>query len=99
MTDGDWFDAALQTLGMFLAGDELRARGPRGEPLGDDSFLLCLHSGAVAVEVTLPEDAVVAVVRGRARHRTTRCPAPNAIDAQAVLRLEPRTCLLLRAAG
>src|SRR4051812_9725726 len=45
MTDQDWFSPACMSVGMYLAGDAIRTRGPRGEPILDDSFLLILHSG------------------------------------------------------
>ena len=55
MTDADWYDQGLRTLGLFLAGDAIRTRGERGETTKDDSFLLWLHSGAAPVTVTLPD--------------------------------------------
>ena len=39
---------------MYLDGRGIRTRGPHGEPILDDSFLLLLHLGADDVEVTLP---------------------------------------------
>ncbi|HEU4489574.1 MAG TPA: glycogen debranching protein GlgX [Jiangellales bacterium] len=57
MTDGWWWDTGLLTLGMFLAGDGIRARGPRGERVLDDSFLIWWHAGAEPLEVTLPDRA------------------------------------------
>ncbi|HSI92739.1 MAG TPA: glycogen debranching protein GlgX [Jiangellaceae bacterium] len=56
MTDERWHDESLRTLGMFFAGDGLRTRGPRGERITDDSFLLWLHAGGDPVEVKLPGD-------------------------------------------
>jgi glycogen debranching enzyme GlgX len=54
MTDADWYDPGLRTLGLFLAGDAIRTRGERGQTIQDDSFLLWLHSGAEPVTVLLP---------------------------------------------
>ena len=54
MTDADWFQPAVETLGMHLAGDGIRTRSPRGEPIVDDSFLLWLHAGPRPVRVQLP---------------------------------------------
>jgi glycogen operon protein len=39
---------------MYLDGRGIRSRGPRGEAVVDDSFLLVLHLGADPREVTLP---------------------------------------------
>jgi glycogen operon protein len=54
MTDADWFSPACMTLGMYLAGDGIRTRSPRGERILDDSFLLVLHAGAEPNPFTLP---------------------------------------------
>ena len=56
MTEQDWHDPALATLGMFVSGSPLRAPGPRGEQQIDASFVLWFHSGTVPVEVDLPEN-------------------------------------------
>jgi len=54
MTDADWFDPTRTTLGMFLAGDAIRARGDRGERIVDQSYLIWLHAGGEPVDVRLP---------------------------------------------
>jgi isoamylase len=53
MTPEDWFSTG-QTIGMYLSGLDIRARGPRGERIVDDSFLLILHSGAHPRRFVLP---------------------------------------------
>ncbi|MFP5219226.1 MAG: glycogen debranching protein GlgX [Actinomycetes bacterium] len=54
LTDDDWFDPDIATLGMYLDGHGIRARGPRGERVVDDSFLLLLHLAADEAPVVLP---------------------------------------------
>jgi isoamylase len=54
LTNADWFDTGLQTLGMYLDGRGLRHRDQRGRPVVDESWLIWLHAGADPVEVTLP---------------------------------------------
>ena len=54
LTDQDWFDHGLRTIGMYLDGRGLRHRGPRGELIVDDSYLLILHSGDEPIEFGLP---------------------------------------------
>ncbi|HEX7353884.1 MAG TPA: glycogen debranching protein GlgX [Mycobacteriales bacterium] len=49
----DW-SVSCETLGMFLAGDGIAGRGPRGERIVDDSFLLWLNPQSTATTVTLP---------------------------------------------
>ncbi|MDQ6522479.1 glycogen debranching protein GlgX [Nocardioides sp. LHD-245] len=56
MTDDDWHDAGLRTIGMFVSGKPLREPGPRGEQQIDTSFLIWFHAGAEDVEVHLPEN-------------------------------------------
>jgi glycogen operon protein len=56
MTDADWFDPGRATLGMFFAGDAIRARGPHGERVVDTSYLIWLHAGDQPTEVTLPDE-------------------------------------------
>ena len=54
LDDARWFDPASQTLAMFLNGGGIRSRGPHGEPIIDESFLLVLHAGAHELRFTLP---------------------------------------------
>ena len=100
MTDGWWWDTSLATLGMFLAGDGLRSRGMRGEPLVDDSFLLWLHAGPTELDVTLPAEQWAGsyeVVLDTALESAVP-PVAAHVDAGSPLRLHPRSVLLLRAA-
>jgi glycogen operon protein len=54
LTDAEWFDTTQKTLGMYVDGRGIKTRGPRGEAVVDDSFLVMLHMGADDLEVTLP---------------------------------------------
>ncbi len=66
MRQADWLDSSATTLGVFLAGDQLRTVDRRGVRRRDTSYLLWLHAGSEPVEVTLPEawaDHYVEVVR------------------------------------
>jgi isoamylase len=54
LDDTQWFDAGLRTIGMYLDGRGLRHRGPRGELIIDESYLVILHSGDTGVEFTIP---------------------------------------------
>jgi glycogen operon protein len=96
MTENEWHDESLRTLGMFLSGDGIRSRGPHGEPIIGESFLLVVHSGADPIDVTLPEDEwaqtydvaldTAGIQPPQARHK--------AGDTVTML---ARSCLLLRA--
>ncbi|HZB50853.1 MAG TPA: glycogen debranching protein GlgX [Mycobacteriales bacterium] len=54
MTEREWHSPDTRTLGMYLDGDGIRQRGPRGERLADESYLLVLHAGAEDAAFTLP---------------------------------------------
>ena len=96
MTENEWHDESMRTLGMFLSGDGIRSRGPHGERIVGDSFLLWLHSGADSIEVTLPDDEWaqtydVALDTAGVRTPQERHKAGDAVTIPA------RSCLLLRA--
>jgi len=54
VTDEQWFDPRLRTLGMYLSGGGIRTRTTRGEQVLDDSFLLLLHTADADEDVALP---------------------------------------------
>jgi glycogen operon protein len=54
MTEREWHSLETRTLGMYLDGDGIRQRGPRGERLSDESYLLVLHAGAEDATFVLP---------------------------------------------
>ncbi|WP_419997945.1 glycogen debranching protein GlgX [Streptomyces boninensis] len=53
MNEGDWF-APRDTFGMFLSGTDIAQRGPQGEPVVDDSFLVVLHAGGAETDFLVP---------------------------------------------
>jgi glycogen operon protein len=54
LSEDDWFDSGLRSVGMYLDGRGLRHRNARGETIKDDSFLLLLHSGDADGVFTIP---------------------------------------------
>ena len=56
LTEADWHDPDLHTVGMFVSGDPLRERGPHGEVLHDTSFLLWFHARPEPVTVHFPRN-------------------------------------------
>ena len=54
LTNATWADMERRTLGMFLAGNAIRARGRRGEQIVGDSFMILLHAGTEPVDFLLP---------------------------------------------
>jgi len=97
LSDADWFDAKLRTIGMYLDGRGLRHRGPRGELIIDSSYLLLLHSGDDAIDFSLPGAPWAA--RYEAVIDTAEAGRPHgdaSLTASASVRLESRSVLLLR---
>jgi glycogen operon protein len=54
MAQRDWSRGDALTLGVFLNGQEIPTPGPRGEPLGDDSFLLLFNAWHDTITFKLP---------------------------------------------
>jgi glycogen operon protein len=50
----DWSDNDDKVLGMYLSGEGISARGPRGEVVYDESFLLVFNGTEQDAEFTLP---------------------------------------------
>ena len=82
MSDDDWFDTGLRTIGMYLDGRALRHRDSRGETIVDDSFLLLLHAGDDDCDFHLPGVAVGAPLRAGCEHRRCRRPPPGQTHRQ-----------------
>lgn len=54
MTGDDWFARDEPALVAYLSGAAIRTRGPRGEQVTDDSYVLALNPSADDVPLTLP---------------------------------------------
>jgi glycogen operon protein len=99
MTDADWF-APAGVLGVYLSGQDIRGRGPHGERITDDSFLLVLHAGAEELEFTLPGDPWARwyqVVVDTTLDTDPGARDDDVLGAGAPILLAPRSLLLLRA--
>jgi isoamylase len=97
MSDRAWYDPHLRTLGMYLSGTAMGGRGPQGERIVDDSFLLLLHGDGEGIDVRLPGvpwapayEVVLDTLDGRAGHR---------LDGGVTVRMEARSMLVLRVAA
>jgi glycogen operon protein len=54
MTDAEWDDDLGRAVTLFLNGEGIKERGPRGERVTDDSFLLCFNAHHDWLEFALP---------------------------------------------
>jgi glycogen operon protein len=94
MTDADWFNGDLRTIGMFLRGDALRATDAEGNALTDSSFLLALNATPEIRNVVVPDASWAPgyeVVLDTSNSMVTE------VEAGATVPLAPRCLVLLRA--
>jgi glycogen operon protein len=96
LADADWFAPGAHTLGMYLSGDGIRTRGPRGERIRDASFLMLLHAGSDPVDFVVPGPPWapaydVVLDTGAA------LPADEAVPGGSAVRLPGRTSVVLQA--
>jgi glycogen debranching enzyme GlgX len=94
MTEADWHDGGLRTLGMFLAGDAIRGTDAEGNRLTDHSFLLVVNATAEVCQVVVPDASwapAYEVVVDTSRSGVTE------VEAGALVNLARRCVVLLRA--
>jgi isoamylase len=96
LTDADWFDSGLRTIGMYLDGRGLRSRGVHGEPIVDESYLLVLHSGDDIVSFTLPGEPWAESYEILIDTTSPTGASTDSLAVGSVLRIGPRTTVLLR---
>jgi isoamylase len=98
MNDHDWSSPTATTIGMYLSGQAIRTRGPRGERITDDSFLLLLHRGDTDQKFTLPGRPWA---NGYVVEFDTSQPdlaqGASQVEAGSKLQLTARSAVLLRA--
>jgi len=95
MTRRDWEDGGVRWLGMFLNGDELHETTSRGEPIGDESFLLLFNAHHEPVTFQLPARRFGA--RWKLELSTAEPQAEErSFAAREPLELESRSLVVLR---
>jgi isoamylase len=99
MNDGDWASASARTLGMFLSGEGIRTRGPRGERIVDDSFLALLHAGEARQDFCVPGSPWSTAYIVELDTADPEAPAGRVVRGGETLSLVPRSLVLLRACG
>jgi glycogen operon protein len=102
MTEENWRDPAARCIGLRLAGDAIAEVDARGEPIGDDTFLILLNAHHEPIPFVLPAHRpdvrweVVLDSRapdGRRRRRALKGGQAYDLEGRclAVLRLQART--------
>jgi len=54
MAEDDWECDFGRSVALFINGDGIRERSPRGELHTDDSFLLCFNASEIMLEFVMP---------------------------------------------
>jgi glycogen operon protein len=94
MTEADWHDGNLRTIGMFLAGDAIRGTDADGNVPVDNSFLLVLNATAEPRDVVVPDESWAPAYE---IVLDTSSSGATEVAAGAVVPLAPRCLVLLRA--
>jgi glycogen operon protein len=99
MVDDDWFADGCRTLAMWIDGSNSQSRTREGELISDHSWLLVLHAGEDAAEVTLPGPEYGVTFKPTLDTTTLDgSPAtPAVLPAGSVVKMPARSLLLLRA--
>jgi glycogen operon protein len=103
MTAAAWHDAGLATLGVFIAGDQLRMVDERGRRHSDTSYVSWLHAGDEPADVVLPArwaDHYVELVRTDRLDRRglwAEASASASLRPGSAVRLEHHTLALYEA--
>jgi isoamylase len=95
MTDRDWRDGRLMSVGVFLNGEAISEPGPRGDVVRDQGFLLLFNARGEPVTFRLP-GAPYAPAWEQVIDTSGR-PAGDALAAPADLDVPARSVIVLRA--
>jgi isoamylase len=58
MTEEQWTEGYAKSVGVFLNGNDLGMRGPHGEDIADDSFLMLFNASEYGLDFSLPDAAL-----------------------------------------
>ncbi|MEO8500796.1 MAG: glycogen debranching enzyme GlgX, partial [Vicinamibacteria bacterium] len=100
----DWHDPEARSFAMLLSGNGISERGPRGEALQDDDFLLLFSSEPDPVTFTLPPprdkawELLIDTASDPPMARQGGLPAPTPIPSATTYALPSRSFALLTCA-
>jgi glycogen operon protein len=95
MTDEDWESGFGKSIAVFLNGEGIRGTDERGDPVRDDSFLLCFSAYEKPIDFHIPGHAKVAwtVVLDTAM---AAVETEQAVAGGSTVKVEPRTMVVLQ---
>jgi glycogen operon protein len=97
MSEEDWKVGFAKSLIVYLNGQAIPSRGPRGEAIVDDTFLLCFNAHHETMQFRLPGEPF-----GRRWHRVIDTADPDlrepigAVDHGETLRIVDRSVVVLQ---
>ena len=100
MSEDDWKVGFAKSLIVYLNGNAIPSRGPRGEAIIDDTFLLCFNAHHETMQFRLPDERF-----GRRWHRVIDTADPDlreeipAVSSQGALRVVDRSIVVLQLAS
>jgi isoamylase len=95
MTDEDWSAGFAKSLMVFLNGSAIPGRGPRGERIVDDSFLLLFNAHAEPVDFTLDGTSGSRSWSVRVDTSTTQPPTNRPVEAGGQITVQGRSIMVL----
>ncbi|WP_137873350.1 glycogen debranching protein GlgX [Rhodococcus sp. Q] len=96
MTESDWGSGFARSLAALLNGDAIREPNHRGEPVRDDSFLLCFNAHDEGIEFTVPDVAAGSHWEVVLDTATPTGHSDAIVDGGANLKAESRSLTVLR---
>jgi isoamylase len=104
MNDQDWEGPFGRCLTVFLNGEAIPDRDPRGQPVTDDSFLLCFNTHHEDVEMRLPGNGygrqwTVVIDTDTGEHPGAPADPPRHHDGDETIEVTSRSLVVLQRTG
>ena len=96
MTEEDWEAGFGKSVAVFLNGEGISDRNPRGERVTDDSFMMIFNAHDGSIDFTLPASEYGAKWEVVLDTATPQLAEPSLAAAQSMLTVEARSLAVLR---
>jgi len=97
MTDEDWGASFAKSVAVFLNGHGIPGLDARGQPVFDDSFVLCFNAHHEPIEFTLPPAEFGTGWRTVVRTRAEEATPSEELSAAAKLTVDAHSAVVLQA--
>jgi glycogen operon protein len=96
MSEEDWDSGFGRAIAVFLNGAGIQGTDDRGEPISDDSFLLCFSAHHEPIDFLLPGDAEQINWQVVLDTATSAVVEAKPLDAGTSLTVQPRTLVVVQ---